>query len=255
MFKFFLVCLFAIFACAMATPAVVAAPYAYSAYSAYSPYTAYSAPVAATYGAYPYTAGYSAYPYAAAAYFIVCLFAIFACAMASPAVVASPYAYSAYSAYSPYTAYSAPVAATYGAYPYTAAQWYRKNWSKKREIIRPFQDKVNFLLKYIETAHKNKVDKTDICKIENFIKSVDIKLKSVRYSIAKFRSKFSDWLDECVEVAICVSTVGAPCKQYEDLSSKSKRKRLSTSLETLSNEEVSDTFKAMLEKKNSLWMP
>lgn len=104
-------------------------------------------------------------------------------------------------------------------------------------------------MKYIETAHKNKVDKTDICKIENFIKSVDIKLKSVRYSIAKFRSKFSDWLDECVEVAICVSTVGAPCKQYEDLSSKSKRKRLSTSLETLSNEEVSDTFKAMLRKE------
>ena len=39
--------------------------------------------------------------------------------MASPAVVAAPYAYSAYS-YTPYTAaYTAPVA-SYGAYPYAA---------------------------------------------------------------------------------------------------------------------------------------
>lgn len=62
------VCLFAIFACALAKPAVVASPFAYSAYSAYSPYAAtYTAPVAAaSYGAYPYAAGYSAYPYATA---------------------------------------------------------------------------------------------------------------------------------------------------------------------------------------------
>ncbi|XP_073841087.1 uncharacterized protein [Musca autumnalis] len=54
-------------------------------------------------------------------FFAICLFAVLACAMAKPAIVAAPLAYSASYVAAPYTAaYAAPYTAAYAA-PYTAA--------------------------------------------------------------------------------------------------------------------------------------
>lgn len=114
----------------------------------------------------------------------------------------------------------------------------------------PFQEKVNVILNYIEETYKNKIEKKEICKIENFVKTFDKKWKAVNYSNAKFKSKFADWLESSVQFSICLSTPGAPSKEYEDLGPKSKQKRLSTYLSTMSTDEVSDTFIAMLKKKD-----
>ncbi|XP_061395840.1 cuticle protein 4.9-like [Musca vetustissima] len=64
-------------------------------------------------------------------FFAICLFAVLACAMAKPAIVAAPLAYSAPYVAAPYTAayaapytaaYTAPyAAAAYSAYPYASA--------------------------------------------------------------------------------------------------------------------------------------
>ena len=104
-------------------------------------------------------------------------------------------------------------------------------------------------MKFIESTHNNKVDKTELCKIEKFVKSFDIKWKTVKFSATKFESKYCDWLDENIEFYVSTSAFGAPRKEYMELCPKSKKKRLSDSLATLSTEEVSDTFKAMLKQE------
>lgn len=112
----------------------------------------------------------------------------------------------------------------------------------------PFEDKVKIVVEFIEANHKIKIIKSQIPKIENFVKSFEIKRKTVYSSQMKFQSKYSEWLDKALEISAPSS--GAPCKEYADLCPKSKRKRLSASLSSISSEEVSDTFKAMLKKEN-----
>lgn len=112
----------------------------------------------------------------------------------------------------------------------------------------PFEEKVSKLVTFIETAYNSKIKKTEMCKLQKFVKMFDVKWSSSKSDL-KFLSKYSDWLDNDIEFSVCTSSVGAPHKSYEDLSIKTKRKRMSNNLSVMSTDEVSDTFKALLKQE------
>lgn len=119
-----------------------------------------------------------------------------------------------------------------------------------KNVNLPYTEKIELLKDHIETSSKNKLEKGEIVKIENFVKLFDNKWKSVRRCAKKFEGRYSDWLDDNIEFHLCSSVYGAPLKPYEDLCPKSKKQRLSTTLSTISSEEISDTYKAMLKREN-----
>lgn len=108
-------------------------------------------------------------------------------------------------------------------------------------------DKINLILQFVETTYHLKVDKSEVQKIDNFVKLFEGKMQTVRNSTPKFQLKYPDWMETYMDITI--SNYGAPCKAYEDLGLKSKKNRLSHTLSTHSKEEVSDTFKELLKRE------
>lgn len=109
-------------------------------------------------------------------------------------------------------------------------------------------EKISIVVESIETAHHTKLETAELSKIENFVKLFDKKMQSVTGSILKFKTKYSQWMDDSMDILF--SAAGAPCKPYDDLCEKSKKKRTSLTLSKHSNTEVCDTFKEMLKKEN-----
>lgn len=109
-------------------------------------------------------------------------------------------------------------------------------------------DKVNIIVEFVETTYNMKMDKTELPKIDNFVKLFEGKMNIVRSSVTKFQSRFSDFMDSNMDITL--PNRGAKCKSYEDLGLKSKKNRLSLTLSSSSKEEVSDTFKEMLKRGN-----
>lgn len=85
-------------------------------------------------------------------------------------------------------------------------------------------EKVNVVVESIETSHHTKLDTAEISKIDNFVKLFDKKMQSVSGSILKFKTKYYKWMDDSLEINF--SAAGAPCKPYNDLCAKSKKKNI-----------------------------
>lgn len=85
-------------------------------------------------------------------------------------------------------------------------------------------ERIEDISNYIKTTYSRKVDKTGISKIENFLKLFDVKSKSVDGNQKKFRLKFCSWMETTTEISTYNTSAGAPCKSYEDLCSRSKKR-------------------------------
>lgn len=115
-------------------------------------------------------------------------------------------------------------------------------------LYTPRLEKINTIIELIENNYKVKLAKTEVAKIDNFIKIFDSKYSSARKSKVKFEEKYSEWLQSKIELLTC--NRGAPKKQYEDLGSRAKKIRLSESLSTRSDKEVQDMFQEILARGN-----
>lgn len=111
-----------------------------------------------------------------------------------------------------------------------------------------FEEKVRRIVEFIEGTYKIKVLKSEITKIQKFVKTFDVKWTTAK-SRSKFLEKYSDWLENNIDLTVCTSSVGPPHKPYEDVSTRTKKRRLSNNLSAMTTEEVTDTFKAMLKKE------
>lgn len=118
-------------------------------------------------------------------------------------------------------------------------------WSLSKNDL----NRLEAIVEFIKTTYHAKVDVIGKSQIESFLKLYDVKMKSLNQRTNRLKIKHSDWMDTDIEISACKISTGAPCKTYDDLSTRSKKKRLAHKLSIISNEEVSDTFKEMLKKE------
>lgn len=110
--------------------------------------------------------------------------------------------------------------------------------------------RIEAMQEFIEVTYNSKIDVLSMPELENFLKSFDKKMISVRGDKKRFKLKYCTWMDTTIEIFTYSPSSGAPCKSYDSLCWKSKKQRISEKLSSISKEEVSDTFKEMLKKEN-----
>ena len=101
-------------------------------------------------------------------------------------------------------------------------------------LYTPRLEKINTIIELIENNYKVKLAKTEVAKIDNFIKIFDSKYSSARKSKVKFEEKYSEWLQSKIELLTC--NRGAP-----------KKNRISESLSTRSDKAM---FQEILARGN-----
>ena len=86
----------------------------------------------------------------------------------------------------------------------------------------------------------------DSLKLENFYKSYEKRMQASDWSIPKFKKKNEEWLEGEIPIFIGKQKKGRPKKSYDEVQLRTKRTKQESILNSHTNAEIKDTFKALV---------
>lgn len=87
------------------------------------------------------------------------------------------------------------------------------------------QEKLSSLIEAIDDNFGLKLQQDAVIEIEKFLVVYDRRIRESNHQTSKFKKKNSDWMETLITTVIMKKQLGRPPKSYEELQSRSQKKR------------------------------